>query len=208
VFILCTGRSGSSALIKACKHIDNYTSDHESLSRSFGSERFNYKDNHIEADNRLSWHLGQLNKLFGDTAFYVHLKRGRNEVALSFLNRFYTPESIVDSFCEGIRMTAPEKLSKEEQLEVCYDYIDTVHSNIEHFLIDKTNVMTISLENICDDFKLFWYKIGATGNLEQALKEFEVRHNNSVRRPLNLWYRFKLMVVREWRHIQMCIKPL
>jgi len=60
VFILCTGRTGSVTIMKACEHIKNFTSGHESLSKKFGNERFEYADNHIEGDNRLSWHLGEL----------------------------------------------------------------------------------------------------------------------------------------------------
>jgi len=67
VFILCTGRTGSTSIIEACKHISNYTADHESLAKVFGNQRLDYPDYHIEADNRLSWHLGALNKKYGDT---------------------------------------------------------------------------------------------------------------------------------------------
>ena len=52
VFILCTGRTGSTTIIKAARHIKNYTADHESLARKFGEDRFKYPDNHIEADNQ------------------------------------------------------------------------------------------------------------------------------------------------------------
>ena len=30
VFVLCTGRSGSTTFVRACQHIDNYTASHES----------------------------------------------------------------------------------------------------------------------------------------------------------------------------------
>lgn len=205
IFILCTGRSGSSSIIKACEHITNYTASHESLSKEFGNNRFNYPDNHIEADNRLSWNLGHLNKHYGDDSFYVHLKRDRKKTAQSFMKRFYTG-SIIDAFCSGIRMVPSEKLSEEERLKACYDYVDTVTINIEHFLSDKSNVMTIHLESIEEDFKEFWSQINAEGEIENALNEFKTNHNSTEKRQLLNLSRIKLGIIREWRHFKMYIK--
>lgn len=205
VFILCTGRTGSVAIVKASQHIENYTAGHETLSSYFGEERFHYEDNHIEADNRLSWHLGQLHKIYGNEAFYVHLKRDKEKVAQSYYKRFYY-DSIIDSFCVGIRMIHAEFLNPKQRLKACYDYVDTVNSNIEFFLADKTNKMTINIENIHHDYKILWERIGAEGNLEDALKEFETAHNKSTFRKLNLIFRVRVILIREYRHLVMCIK--
>jgi len=206
VFILCTGRSGSAAIIKACKHVKNYSSSHESLTKEFGKKRFDYPENHIESDNRLSWHLGCLHKLYGDEAFYVHLKRNTDDVAQSLLKRFYRPRGIMDAFCDGIRRYPSVKLSPEMRLQACYDYIDTVDSNIEHFLSDKSNIMTLKIERIKEDFPVFWKRIGAKGNIEDALNVFDKRHNTSKKRSLNFNNRLKLILIGEWRHILMWIK--
>ncbi len=205
VFILCTGRCGSLAITEACKHMDNYSASHESLSQYFGKERFNYPDNHIEADNRLVWHLGYLNKYYADKPFYVHLKRNREKTAQSLMKRFYQ-DSIMDCFCIGIRMTPSEKLSKQQRLQACYDYIDTVTLNIEHFLSDKSKVMAINLETIEEDFGKLWNQIHAEGNFQSAIKEFGKKHNSSKKKKLNYRYRLKLMAIREWRHITMYVK--
>ena len=85
IFVLSTGRCGSMTLDKFCKHITNYTSAHESRNNL----DFKYPPNHIEIDNRLSWFLGRLDKIYGDDAFYVHLKRDDLKVAKSYQNRFY-----------------------------------------------------------------------------------------------------------------------
>lgn len=206
VFILCTGRSGSTSIIKACKHIENYSSGHETLSRKFGEDRFNYPENHIEADNRLAWHLGKLNKLYGNRPIYVHLRRNRDKTAQSFFSRFYLFGSIIDSFCEGIRMTPSEKLSKETRLQACYDYIDTVNSNIEYFLSDKSKVFYMNLETIKEDFRKFWKEINAIGDIESALQELNITYNSTKRRKLNYRYRLKLILIREFRHLLMCLK--
>ena len=206
VFILCTGRSGSSTIIKACKHIKNFTSSHESLTSVFGEKRFDYPENHIEADNKLSWHLGTLNKKFGDEPLYIHLKRNKDKTAKSFLKRFYIPASMIDSFCEGLRQIPGEKLTEEIRLQACYDYVDTVNDNIEHFISDKSNVMTLNLENLKETFPSFWERIGAEGNLKDALSEFDKKHNASAKRKFNYSYRLKLLAIKEWRHFIMCIK--
>jgi len=206
VFILCAGRCGSTTFIKACKHIKNYTSSHESLSRNYGQDRFNYPENHIEADNRLSWHLGHLDGIFGDKPLYVHLKREKEKVAQSYLKRFYYSGSIMAAFCDGIRMLQKEELSKEMQLQVCYDYIDTVDTNIIHFLSDKSNVLTIELENVKKDFPSFWKRVAAQGNLEEAMEEFEKKYNSSSKWNLSYPYRLKLMAIREWRYLVSYIK--
>jgi hypothetical protein len=206
VFILSTGRCGSSSFIKACNHITNYSAGHETKVRKLGNERFNYPIQHIEADNRLSWHLGELNKLFGDDPFYVHLKRNRDKVAKSFSRRLFTPTSIMDSYAEGIKMMPAEELSAPERLQMSYDYIDTVNANIQYFLEDKSKKMVINLESIKEDFPEFWDRIEAQGNLDKALKEFSVSHNASKRRKFNYPMRVKLLAKREWFHFLMCLK--
>ena len=102
VFILNSGRCGSTTFIKACQHITNYSSAHESLSTETGPLRFNYPPNHIEADNRLSWLLGRLDKVYGDRAFYVHLKRNPEDTIRSFSRRI--DFGILKAFEQGILM--------------------------------------------------------------------------------------------------------
>lgn len=84
VFILNAGRSGSKTFARACDHITNFTSAHESRSGLLGEGHFAYPDNHIESDNRLAWLLGRLDRKYGDRAFYVHLTRDVGPVAASW----------------------------------------------------------------------------------------------------------------------------
>lgn len=202
IFVLGTGRCGSVAFIKACSHIDNFTSAHESLARSTGKERFEYPDDHIEADNRLSWFLGELDSKFGDEALYVHLKRDRDKTAHSFLRRFDRRGSIIHSFAEGIMMTLPETINKEKRLEICYKYVDTIYANIDLFLKDKSKVMNVQLEYIQEEFSEFWKYIGAQGDLDKALAEFNTLHNaSSGRLKINMKYLFLLPLLRIWKRI-------
>ena len=174
IFILNTGRCGSTTFIRACQHITNYTSAHESLLTETGASRLNYANNHIEADNRLSWFLGRLDETFGDNAFYVHLSRKPEETADSFSRRI--DFGILKAYEQGILFHRQHRLTARD---IAIDYIDTVESNIRLFLKDKSNTMDISLETIKTDFAEFWKRINAQGDLEKALKELEINYNAS-----------------------------
>lgn len=177
VFILCSGRSGSTTFSRACQYIDNFSAGHETRASKLGRSRLNYPKYHIEADNRLSWMLGKLGKKYGKDAFYVHLRRNPEDTAQSFNRRWKSPSSIIRAYTEGILMER-----KKRGLQYCHDYLETVHTNIEYFLRDKPNKMTVELENIQEDFEQFWDFIDAEGDLEAALNEWKTRHNPSKKR--------------------------
>ncbi len=174
VFVLCTGRSGSLSFIKACKHITNYSSAHESRVSYLGEDRLNYPSYHIEADNRLSWLLGRLDEHYGNDAFYVHLLRDREATARSFTHRWEYRTGIIKAYTEGILM-----MEKKKGLEYCLDYYDTVNANIRLFLKDKSNVLTIHIENIKEKFPVFFDAIQAEGSLDKALTELDNHHNKT-----------------------------
>ena len=174
IFILNTGRCGSMTFIKACEHITNFSSAHESRCDQLGDARLAYPDNHIEADNRLSWFLGKLDKQYGDNAIYVHLKRNNNDTATSYAKRLF-PGGIIPAYRKGILQHLPDDTP---DLSVSLDYCDTVNSNIEHFLKDKTRKMEFNLENAKQDFKKFWAFIDAEGDLDSALAEFNIAYNS------------------------------
>jgi len=175
IFILNTGRCGSTTFIKACRHIRNFTARHESRVRYTGERRLAYPANHIEADNRLSWMLGRLEQKFGRDAFYVHLSRERTETADSFARR--QQMGIMKAYREGILLGGEEE---QTALDIARDYIDTVESNIALFLKDKPHKMAFSLENAKADFTKFWAWIGAEGDLQKALLEWDTRYNAST----------------------------
>lgn len=179
VFILSAGRSGSQTFARACDHITNYTSAHESRSGLLGEAHFDYPDNHIESDNRLSWLLGRLDRRFGDRAFYVHLTRETRPVAASWAKRAHT--GMMNAYRYAILWHCPKDATP---LEVALDYCDTVEQNIRLFLRDKESRMDFPLEAARERFPEFWRRIGAEGDLAAALAEFEVRHNAAWdRRP-------------------------
>lgn len=196
VFVLCTGRSGSSAFIKACKHIVNYSAAHESLSDQLGVARFDFPKNHIEADNRLAWQLGQLDESYGEKAFYVHLVRDKETTANSFMRRFLLPKSIIYAYANGIKKQPPEAIQKEDRYRICLDYVETVNTNIEVFLKDKPKQISLDLEDIQSGFKEFWIKIKAEGHLDLALSEFDKKHNSSPKTSIDIRYCVKHSILK------------
>lgn len=173
VFVLCTGRCGSTTFARAASHIDNYTADHEGRIQRLGKERLSYPPNHIEADNRLVWMLGRLEESFGKDAFYVHLERNPEAVARSFDRRWGIRTGIISAYRNGILSGA----EGAESHDVCMDLIHTVEANIAAFLADKPQQMNFALETAEDDWLKFWDAIDAEGDLDASLAEWRVTHN-------------------------------
>lgn len=176
VFVLGTGRCGTMTVTKACGHLANFTVGHESRAHAYGEARFAYPARHIEADNRLSWFLGDLDSRFGGKPLYVHLRRNPGRVAASFERRW--GRGIIGAFHGAVVLGGS---SDEERLKVCRFYVDTVTANIEMFLKDKPRVMTVWIEEHREWFPSFWARIGGDGDLEAAMAEFHSHHNASSR---------------------------
>lgn len=175
VFVLCAGRTASTAFSAACLHIENFTSAHESRVNILGKEKLIYPENHIEVDNRLSWFIPQLEEKYGDDAFYVYLKRDSHKIAKSYLERWGLTESIVKAYGHGILMMPT--ITKEQRYDVCLDYVHHVEQSIAHFLKNKSHTLEMNTDSLKEDFGHFWEGIGAQGNFESALAEFDVQHN-------------------------------
>src|SRR5262245_47737972 len=189
VYVLCTGRCGSETFAKACRHMSNFTAAHESQKPKDPSpwpkdpspwrlpyRPLSYPERHIEVDNRLTSFLGALDKEYGKSALYVHLLRNRNEVATSLARR--GEESILFSFAWGVLQyyRAARHLTDTQRYELGVHYWETVNSNIELFLRDKPKKLTMWLHDIKGPFAQFWTGIGAEGDLNAALAEWDIRH--------------------------------
>ncbi len=196
VFVLNSGRCGSTTFIKACGHITNYTSSHESLVNGIGDGRVAYPLNHIEADNRLCWFLGRLDVKYGQKAAYVHLTRSRDAVAKSFSKRF--DRGIMKAYAQGLLTRLPTDF---DRLQVAEDYCRTIDENIKLFLRDKHQVIHFRLENANEDFRTFWNEIGAEGDLHAALKEFDTAHNATPIVRHSLLKRGVMKINRIWKKL-------
>lgn len=175
VFVLCTGRCGSTTFGEAVSHCTNFTSGQESLNHLIGPQRLAYPDYHIEIDNRLSWTLGRLDQTFGDAPHFVHLLRDPAVVAQSFATRH--KYGLMKAYREGIISKHFNRAPQTPVIDVAHDLIDTITTNIAAFLRSKSKVMTVRVETITTDFPRFWNWIGAEGDLAAAMAEWQTRHN-------------------------------
>jgi hypothetical protein len=177
VFVLSTGRAGSHTFVAACSHMTSHTAGHETRIALVGDERLAYPPDHIEADNRLTWLLGRLGDRFGDDAYYVHLTRDETATAQSFVARY--DRGIMHAY----RTAIINKPSGDiEPLTMALDYVHTVERNIAAFLVGRPHTMVVRLEHAKEDFRAFWDRIGASGDLDAALAEWDVRHDATVPR--------------------------
>ena len=175
VFVLCTGRCGSTTFAKAAAHADNFTAAHESRTHLLGPARLAYPLQHIEVDNRLAWWLGRLDQTYGDTAHYVHLLRDPAEVARSYADRQHY--GLMKAYRESLLLNLRFRAPQTPLAAMAADMVETITANIGLFLRDKSRVMKVQLETIADDFPRFWDWIGAKGDLAAAMAEWQVRHN-------------------------------
>jgi hypothetical protein len=169
VFVLCTGRCGSTTFAKASSHATNYTVGHET-----GRQRrynLDYPADHIEVDNRLAWFSGRLDEQY-PTARYVHLLRDPEAVADSFVAHGATqPTNLLAGYISAIKQGCGGDSTSE-----AHDMIRTINANIRHFLRDRPH-HTIRIETAAKTFPKFWAAIGAGGRLDRALAEFGKRYN-------------------------------
>lgn len=180
VFVLCTGRCGSTTFVRAAHHIANWTSGHETRSHLLGADRLAYPRFHIEADNRLSWMLGRLDAEFGPNAAYVHLTRDPEAVAQSYAKR--VEYGIMHAYYHGIVFPAPDQDEYARPvIDHARDMVATVTANIDSFLRGKPHVMRMRLEDAQSEFPMFWNWIGAEGDLDRAMQEWSIRHNETAR---------------------------
>lgn len=179
VFILSTGRCGSTTLFKALSHTTNYTCAHESRSTR-AQNRLDYPDQHIEVDNRLSWFLGSLYCRYPDD-FYVWLRRDREAVVRSYMKRFNTRAGIMSAFARGIIQDPRPPTTATRNRTVAELYVDTVEANITTFL-SSTGVRQAHIDmdyNPQADLTELWKAIGAQGHLHDALPEMTRKYNAS-----------------------------
>jgi hypothetical protein len=139
----------------------------------YGGKRVDYPPGHIEVDNRLAWFIGRLIKEYGDDALYVHLKRDTDATARSYLKRDKDNVSLLRAFSAGIHMAPGVPVN----MCVAVDLVETINENIEFALASRRHVMTVTLENIVEDFGTFWDRIGGEGDKERAIKELNVVTN-------------------------------
>lgn len=187
VLVLTTGRTGSMSLFRACQHVKNFTTGHDSKSGQLAVERVQTSDQHIEIDTRFAWFLGRIAECDNGDTHYVHLTRNSHAIATSYNRRWANRKGIMRSYCEGLL----ERDKPSNDAKVATDLVETVEANIKTFLIGRPH-STITLENVAADLPLFFDAINAEVDVAKALAEFEHRHNHSRKLSAFTRTRFKL----------------
>ena len=167
VFVTGTGRCGTTTFSKACSHITNFTSGHEThWNPGFDNSKVHeFPDNHIEVDPHLFWHLGSLMWKYPD-AYWVHLVRAR--------------ESCIDSLMKTSGIHTWMKLAyvgNTDLRQACGDYYDSTNKMIGDLFETVDFRRTMHLENLVEEWDDFWEWIGAEGDYGPAVAELSIKHN-------------------------------
>jgi len=178
VFVIGTGRCGTTTFARACSHIKNFTSAHESTGGMRNRDRLRFADNHIEINPHLSWMLPVVAKLNGiDGAIWVHLQRKRAEVVASWVKR--GPKIGPGLWIPLAMRVDAKKLTPEQYREACEICYDSMVGTIESFLVKAKFTMHIWLDEIEQRWPMFWRRIEARGNYDASFAELQQRHNAS-----------------------------
>jgi len=164
IFVLGTGRCGSTTFSKACSHITNYTSGHETCR---GQVNIKYPDNHIEIDPHLVWNLPLL-KLKYKGAYFVHLLRER-DACIASLSRRVSTKNLWIPFVYQKKSPSPEEIKKAAS-----NFYDNINLNIS-ILCPEAFIFKLETWKIA--FPRFWRVIEAKGGLGEALAEFKIFYN-------------------------------
>ena len=177
IFVLCTGRCGSTTLAAACQHMTNYTASHES--RELLND-LDFPDNHIEVNPSNVWFAGLIRQRF-PAARYVHLTRDAEETAQSTAGRGDSCHTqILHAWRYALRqgwVMLPRDLLVDAR-----EYVDATTALIEILLrgVSYIDVRCGDVQSFVD----FWHWCGAEGDLAAAIRSFGTIHNwNPNRHP-------------------------
>jgi hypothetical protein len=177
VFVVGTGRCGTTAFARACEHITNYTVAHESHAGVVGWERLCYPDRWIEVDPHLAWTLPLIMERY-PLALYVHLWRPESDVVASWLRRGIDPHGGPAPLIDVMFQTRCVGLSEsdyEVALRVLYrSVMRQIEFNLEH---EGVRSVRYAIHHADEWWPSFCWLIGAEGDLEAGRAEFERRHN-------------------------------
>ncbi|MGZ9809541.1 hypothetical protein ACXN5S_03670 [Pseudoroseicyclus sp. H15] len=193
VFVLSAGRTATTTFARAAAHLPGFTAGHETRVTEPLATRLGYPRHHIEADNRLVFHLQQLEARYGDKAHYVHIRRDPAEIAQSYAARWPLTVSVVRAWTHGVRMRPRVRASEIEAM--CRDYVDWAESTLALFFARQAHVMSFDLAAPVAEFTRFAHWAGVDEVPNAALAEWRQSHNanrapglrHHVTRQMRLW---------------------
>lgn len=177
VFVTGTGRCGTMTFSKACGHITNFSSGHETKAGKPLSGRLDYRPQHIEVDPHLTWIIGPIIARYPD-AFFVHLQRDRDAVVESWRRRGIRPNRGAAPLVNTMFQCDCQNLTTREYTAALELLYDGINSNLA-LALANTNSMHIWLHDAKARLPEFWERIGAEADLGAAIREFDRHYNAS-----------------------------
>lgn len=171
VFVFGTGRCGTVAVANAFHYASNYSVSHERFAASL-----KYPDQHIAVNAQLRARMPELVSLYPD-AWYIWLRRDIGKVTKSYrrlangqwLDRWWAFYSTVrpDDQNVGARIAAANLLSEcQRAWDVC----------------PQSQRLAWDIDCIKDNFAWLWKHLDLQGDLESALRSFNVPVNTTKQR--------------------------
>lgn len=169
VFVMGTGRCGTTTFAKACNCFKGFTSKHESKVKN---NDLVYPNNHIESDPHLFWHLPNLVSKYPD-ALYIHIIRERDACIRSLSKR--------PSLYSYAYITELSKRKKTDLNKIAERFYDFVTGCLCSFFKGNGHLdyMEIDLPPTKDQWREFHEKIGSPNGYKESLKHWNRRYNRS-----------------------------
>jgi hypothetical protein len=169
VFVVGTGRCGTTTFYQACRHITNYTVGHES--EGFRIPKYEFDDKHIEVSHLNSIALPLLVKKYPDSMF-IHLIRDRQATIQSWVNGH--PDLHEELNCWSRLWYMERNLDAAQIAAARYDRVFE--------LCERMTTWSFKLDRATMWWGVFWRYIKAEGSYDEALKEFSRAYNPGVNR--------------------------
>jgi len=171
LFVFGTGRCGTVSMARALRYADNFTVGHETKCPDLC-----YPDQHIEVNPQLRVVVHQLVQLYPD-AMYCLLTRDMVKVARSYA-RLRDGDWL--HYWWGLNTTVRPADNDDAAMIAVADLVRQCHT--AWFRCPENHRMLMDIDHIKEPFKKLWKRIGATGNLAEALVSFDYPLNTSEQR--------------------------
>lgn len=172
VFVTGTGRCGTVCFRSACNHMTNYLAGHETR-----SGRLEYDDQRIEVNHQFSKCLLHLYRKYPDSKF-VHLVR-RPEDCIPSLARLNHGE-VMRRYEQLMPSIMPTPDAGDVAWRYYYCEVELIRLQLEK--IPAVQTCELRLETIKDHWRSFWDWIGAEGDFDASLAEWDIPKNTGKER--------------------------
>lgn len=179
VFVVGTGRCGTSTFFHACLHIRNYGTGHESKRGVNQIGNWSFPDDHIEIASNLTIGLNQLRGKYPE-ALWVRLKRNREDCIKSLAEQ--SSDAMLDFAHQWWYLDMTEAVDNIEVASQFYDFCEDFYQNCL-----PADALFFDLEHIKEHWIMFWNQTKADGDYLASLQEWDRQYNAADHRGLDEW---------------------